>query len=99
MKKTTLDIGIKPRPCCSALLAVIAVHKSRRLDSYAKHWTLMAVIFLGLSIDEGSSLHEMTMNPLRQLFHTVHFPYAAWFIHAWVVLGLAFVAIFCCRLS
>ena len=43
----------------SGLLAIIGLAKWRAADRFFKHWLALAVIFLGLSIDEGVRMHEM----------------------------------------
>ena len=71
---------------CAGLLAAIARHRRRLGAPYAVHWTVLAVIFLGLSIDELASIHEMAIRPLREAWHLrgiLHF--------AWVIPGGAFV--------
>jgi len=69
----------------SALLAVIALHKRRAGAPYERHWAVLALIFLGLSIDEAAQIHEMTIKQLRALVGghgLLHF--------TWVIPGAAF---------
>jgi hypothetical protein len=73
---------------CAALLGAIAAGKQNYRDRYTRHWTMLAVIFLGLSMDESASMHEMTIEPLKTMLHTGGFLF-----QAWVILGLAFVLI------
>ena len=81
---TFFSSGILLLSAC--LLAVIAVLKKRERDSRAGHWSALAIIFMLLSIDEASSIHELMTGPLRNLLHTSGFLY-----FAWVIPGLAFV--------
>lgn len=81
---TFFSSGILLLSAC--LLAVIAVLKKRERDSFAGHWTALAIIFMLLSMDEASSTHELLTAPLRNLLQTGGFLY-----FAWVVPGLAFV--------
>jgi hypothetical protein len=74
---------------CAALLAMITCAKRAQQDPYARHWAAMAVVFLGLSIDETAILHEMAIRPLRLAFHADGLLY-----YAWVVPGAAFVLLF-----
>jgi hypothetical protein len=74
---------------CSILLWLIASAKRLVAESYLRHWQLLALIFLGLSLDEAASLHEMTVEPLRAALHTTGFLY-----FAWVILGATFVLLF-----
>jgi hypothetical protein len=54
---------------------------------FRAQWRGLAVVFVGLSIDETAAFHEMAVDPLRKLFH------AHGFLHfSWVILGFAFVA-------
>lgn len=54
---------------------------------FRRSWRGLAVVFVGLSIDEMAAFHEMAVDPLRKLFH------AHGFLHfSWVILGFAFVA-------
>ena len=50
-------------------------------------WRGLAVVFVGLSIDETAAFHEMAVDPLRKLFRAHGF-----FHFSWVILGIAFVA-------
>jgi hypothetical protein len=43
---------------CSVLLAAITVVKKRCNDHYTRHWGLLSVIFLLLSIDDVATIHE-----------------------------------------
>jgi hypothetical protein len=75
--------------CCSILVASIAQYRIREGAPYARHWTLLAVIFLLLSLDEAVSLHEMLIKPLRSALNV------GGFLHfAWVIPGAAFVLVF-----
>lgn len=70
----------------AVLLAAIARVKHLARAPYARHWGLLALIFVGLSMDEAAALHEMAIHPLRALLHARGALY-----FAWVVLGAAFV--------
>lgn len=83
---TFFSSGILLLSAC--LLAVIAVLKKRERDSFAGHWTALAIIFMLLSVDEASSTHELLTAPLRNLLQTSGFLY-----FAWVIPGLAFVLV------
>jgi hypothetical protein len=41
-----------------AILLAIAWVKFKQRDSYARHWALLAIVFLGLSMDEVAAIHE-----------------------------------------
>jgi len=52
---------------CAIFLEVIASAKKKASDDYAWHWQILALLFLGLSLDETAGLHEMTIKPLRSM--------------------------------
>src|SRR5690606_11593804 len=71
------------------LVFIIAMVKNRNQDKYAKHWAGLVAVFLYASIDEGSSIHELFMEPLRNMFNT-----DGTFLHfAWVLFGAGLVSI------
>ncbi len=74
---------------CSALLTTIACAKRAQQDPFVRHWAGMAILFLGMSIDEEAILHEMAIRPLHSALHTGGLLY-----YAWVVPGAAFVLLF-----
>ena len=73
---------------CSAMLAVIAAAKRQQGDGFTRHWQLLALIFLGLSLDETALFHEMGIKPLRPFFSSGYLYYA------WVVPGALAVCLF-----
>ena len=73
----------------SSLLALIASVKASAGDCFARHWIVLATIFLFLSIDEASSLHERLMSPVRDLLGV-----GGWLRFAWVIPGMLFVGVF-----
>ena len=72
----------------AVLLAVIASFEHRRQTPLARNWTVLAVVFFGLSLDELCSLHEMAMRPMQSLLGSSNlgFFYCAWVIPA--ILGM-----------
>jgi glucan phosphoethanolaminetransferase (alkaline phosphatase superfamily) len=81
--------------CCAALLAVIAAAKRQERDAYATHWATLAIIFVGLSIDEDASLHNMLDQPVHDAFHLGSFLHQAWVIPA--IIFVAIVAVWYLR--
>ena len=78
----------------SFLLGLIAICKKMNRDSYILHWSVLSFIFLCLSLDETAILHEMSVKPLRSIFHLGGFFYYGWIIPAGiavVVTGLAYL--------
>ena len=70
---------------CSALLGLIAAVKYQHRDRYAKQWKGLSIIFLLLSIDETSSIHELLI-PTGKVIDGSGFLY-----FFWVVPGMLFV--------
>ncbi|GGI05496.1 hypothetical protein [Egicoccus halophilus] len=81
---TTLLLG------AGALLAVIAWRKQvdRRRDRW--YWTLLAVAFLALAIDEFGSWHELLVDPVRDRLEIS----GGLLYFAWVVPAIVAVALF-----
>jgi hypothetical protein len=52
---------------CAIILEGIASAKKKGSDDYAWRWQILAMRFLGLSLDETVGLHEMTIKPSRCL--------------------------------
>jgi hypothetical protein len=75
--------------CSSILLAVIAKANHVQGKPYVWHWAIMSVIFFLMNLDEAARIHELTIEPLRSLFHT-----SGIFHHAWVILAIPFVLVF-----
>ncbi|PPS45317.1 hypothetical protein B1A85_03390 [Chroococcidiopsis sp. TS-821] len=70
----------------SILLAIIARAKHVRGDRQVRYWVALSIIFLGLAIDEITSLHERMTDPLRSAFN------ASGLLHyTWIVPGIIFV--------
>lgn len=71
-----------------AILAVIAVAKHQSRDRFRWHWMTLSVLFFGLSADEIAMLHELPIDPMRDMFQlggALHY--------GWVIPGIAFVGI------
>ena len=73
---------------CSALLMVISWGKRSVEDRFWRHWLVLAVIFVLLSLDEIASLHEMTIPVMRKLLGEHELLY-----YPWVVLGAIFIIV------
>ena len=71
---------------CGILLAVIG-HTSRlHAERWWRHWMGLAIIFGILAVDEAASIHELSIEPLRNLLG------AGGLLHwTWVVPGAIFV--------
>ena len=73
---------------CSILLAAIGLVKKQMGLPYARHWLVLAAIFLYLSLDEAASIHEMANRPLHYAFNTT-----GYFYYAWVIAGGLFALV------
>jgi hypothetical protein len=84
----------------SGLLAIIAALSHRHDPANRWHWTLLALVFILLSMDEAVAFHEATMAPLREALKLSGFLYFSWVILAApILLALAlFYAPFMLRL-
>jgi hypothetical protein len=71
----------------SGALAVIA--RRERGRPYALHWTGLAAIFLYLSVDEAVGIHELAIDPTRELLGASGF-----LLFTWVVPAAALLAVF-----
>ena len=79
----------------SALLAaVVALDAWRKSQRFKWHWTLLAVLVTGFSIDEGAKIHDSSAGtPLRDVIGTDGLLYYAWVIPALIsalILSLVF---------
>lgn len=50
---------------CALLLAAIAFLKQRRGESFVIRWWLLALLFLGLSVDEATEAHQVLVHLLQ----------------------------------
>lgn len=69
----------------AALLFVIAAHKRHRSDAYTRRWLLLGGVFFAMSVDEMASLHELLIQPMRDLGA------GGYLYFGWVVPGMLFV--------
>ncbi len=77
---------------CSLLLGLIGWAKRGTKAPDTGRWLALAAIFLFLSMDEASSLHEMTMEPTREFLKRTGLlnPYL---FYSWLPFGITAVAI------
>jgi hypothetical protein len=72
----------------SAVLSALVAHSERR-GKWVRHWQLLAIGFLVMSIDEAFSFHEKLIESTRRMLGD---DYPLIFHFAWVVPGMALVA-------
>ncbi|HET7876233.1 MAG TPA: hypothetical protein VFN71_12010 [Methylomirabilota bacterium] len=65
---------------CAGLLGLIARAESERGGRDATRWAVLALIFVGLSIDEAASIHELAIKPLQTAWNTRGIFYFGWII-------------------
>ncbi len=73
----------------SLTAAVIAISMRKVKDGHYKAWWLLSIVFLYLSIDEATSIHEFAAEPTRELFGIS----SGILFFAWYIPVLAIVAI------
>ncbi len=71
-----------------AILALIAIAKHKLKDRFRWHWTTLSILLFGLSADEIAMLHEMPIDPMREMFQ-----FGGALYYAWVIPGAAFVVL------
>ena len=79
---------------CSVLLGIIAIEKRKTDNRSNLYWLGLALIFLFLSFDEYSSLHEKLILPLQSLLNTSGILFFAWVIPygiALIIIGLVYL--------
>lgn len=74
----------------SILLMVITALIKKKRGKYVWNWALLAFGFLFMSFDEGSSIHELTVMPIRRALGE-NLPGA--FFFAWLIPGIIVVII------
>ncbi|NES87160.1 MAG: hypothetical protein F6K10_40850 [Moorea sp. SIO2B7] len=72
----------------SALLLAIIAMKHKKIGSSYIPWLGLAIIFVFLSVDEMTSLHEQLTGPVQQSLNTSGLFYYAWVIPYTVALGI-----------
>ena len=66
----------------ASLLASIAYVRRESGDAFRIQWTILALVFLGLSIDGAAQVHELVAQAIRACLNTDGFLYFAWVIPA-----------------
>ncbi|WP_116223564.1 hypothetical protein [Pelolinea submarina] len=74
----------------SMMLLLIFRMKYINQDQYKWHWVFLCFIFMFLCMDEGASIHELVVVPMKMLFGNTGLP--GFTQYAWVIPGLILVA-------
>lgn len=72
----------------AGLLGVIARLAARRGEGMVWYWGVLAIVFVGLSLDEATSVHELVLEPIRERLHLTGPFYFAWVVPALVMVPL-----------
>jgi len=72
------------------LLGAIAILKIKEKDRFRGHWMILALGFCYMAFDEGASIHELVVVPIRKL---VGGELPGFLTFVWIVPGMAIVAI------
>lgn len=73
---------------CACLLAIIWRVVRAAGERHARHWAGLALVFLFMAVDEGASIHELLILPLRSLLDTEGPLYFAWVIPYGIAAGV-----------
>jgi hypothetical protein len=79
---------------CAALLAAVARTEREAGSRFVLHWKVLALLFLGLSVDEAAALHELLIEPVRGALGAGGLFYFAWVVPALAALALLGLAYF-----
>jgi hypothetical protein len=74
----------------SIILAVISLLKRKQVGSMVRCWSVLALGFLYMAVDEGWSMHEILIVPFRRWFRTEEIGI---FYFAWVIPAIALVLV------
>lgn len=69
------------------LFLIFKSHQNRGLNDH-RHWLVLSIVFLCLSVDESIAFHECFIEPIRDLLNINHLFYFAWVIPGMVLCAL-----------
>ncbi len=73
---------------CALCLAAIAFTQTPDAGNYRRHWLILALIFLYMSMDETAVIHEMAIRPVRDAFDLGGAFYYAWTLPAALLMAV-----------
>lgn len=76
------------------LLGAIGWQEAKSGGDYARHWMALATLFVLLSVDEITTIHERLIIPVRDLLDTTGILYFAWvipYVLLVVIVGIVFL--------
>ena len=78
---------------CAVLLGIIGLNTRQAGAPYARQWLTMAAVFLYLSTDEATGIHEMTLPLLASYLKPYDF-FHGYLFYSWVIFGAIGVLLF-----
>ena len=76
----------------AGLLALATASAARNGERYLFHWAVLAIMFVGLSADEATGVHEVAIEPLRDGLSLSGIFHFGWVIPGAILAGLAGLA-------
>ncbi|MBX3494118.1 MAG: hypothetical protein KF899_14230 [Parvibaculum sp.] len=76
----------------AGLLALARGAAARNGERYLLHWAVLAIMFVGLSADEATGVHEVLIEPMRAEFGLSGIFHFGWVIPGAILVGLAGLA-------
>ncbi|MBT4044819.1 MAG: hypothetical protein HOF11_15060 [Rhodospirillaceae bacterium] len=73
---------------CALSLAVIGLTRPTEKGSYRRHWLILSLIFVYMSMDEAAVIHEMSIRPVREALDLSGAFYYAWTLPAAVLMAI-----------
>ena len=79
---------------CAALSALISFARKSEGERYVNHWRVLSAVFLYLSVDEGTTIHEKMGPVARPILKSFGVELGGLLSHAWVVPAGILVLVF-----
>jgi len=65
---------------CSGLLYIIGTAHMKDGNKESYYWMGLAAIFLFLALDEGATIHERLIGPMKEIMEDTGYPYLTWVV-------------------
>ncbi len=65
---------------CSGLLYIIGTAHMKDGNKESYYWMGLAAIFLFLALDEGATIHERLIGPMKGIMEDTGYPYLTWVV-------------------
>lgn len=76
----------------AGLLVLVTASAARNGERYLFHWAVLAIMFVGLSADEATGVHEVLIEPMRAAFGLGGIFHFGWVIPGAILVSLAGLA-------